>query len=452
MDITRRDLLKFLLALPACRTAPMPQVATPILSEIESKKIKYEGRKALIVNGAPEEYHLENIIRAMKFLRGTGYKESDITILSPSYDTLVQEPIAHWRYLCQEQLGFSLPSIAGPATVRNIEYSLEKLLGNSAVAPEEFFLYITGHGGSEGNSSYAVLQRRVQEHEPDKLADRYLAVLLQKMNFKQAITLFDGCEGQGFAVNLGNERIKSFAKTKFGNEATCAFFAEHFFNAPWRAAADDNRDGLISLNEAIQYTRTILEAGGAPIDLFEAGREYQRILSTVSEKQREWGGTFPISLPNDEIEWMPTAGPPDFLLYDLFKRSVFVDSRQKVKQALADKDARFYFMSPGCPPCQHLKPYLLEILNDIDETKGPVLYVVASGYDEDRQEIIPSDIHKTIAAEVGTITSWPTMVKRIGGKVTEEMKGLPKDMYRYGDLPDKEVYGFGKKKLREMLS
>ena len=460
MILSRREFVTGLSALVGletvgCRTVPKvyPNPVIPLSPKVVLPPPPvYQGRgKALIVNGdAFGLVHIENVVRATKFFLGIGYEPEDITVLSAPYESLAHKEITDLHRTAVAQ-GFQLPPIAGPATSRNVEASLERMLSGPTV--KELFVYITGHGGEEEKkSSHIGLNRRVGETESDKLIDTDLARWLQKARFENGIVIADGCNGEGFARNIGSDKVVAFVKSKYGQTDPCAYFTENFFNAPWRPEADQNKDGLLTLREALIYTHNLLLEGGAPSEFILEGGSYDPSFNVTDQRDTFWPGTFPVFLPKSDVSFAPA--PPDYFLYGgYYKRAVYVDSEKEVRKAIKDKNARFYFMADGCPPCNRLRSYFHEILEETKSMKEPKVYVVPAHFnDADKKFLYSNRWAEEIATALGIEGGWPRFVKRIEGKIVLNEEGIPEEPYTYGNLPDQSVLGISKEKLKSYLT
>lgn len=454
MAITRRSFLigiSSLLALESCRTIhPTPWLQSRImrLPYCPAAKDSTSRGKALIINGDIYDFvHMENVIRATKFLVGIGYQEQDIVVLAPPYEALPKEEVEGLRNTAEYSC-FSLPQIAGPATTRNVEASIEQLV--QAASPE-LFVYVTGHGGSDQGSSYAQLLWRQNRSEHDTLADKHLAKLLSSGKFRQATVLFDGCEGEGFAKNVGSDKVLAIAKNRFGQESACAYFAEHFFNAPWRESANPDDHGDLTLLAAARYAHQKLLDGGVNTALLSNGGQDLSV-KVKQEYSKLPPGTFPVFLPNGLVQEATELEPLWLQLARSFpEQIVIVDNEEAATSALTNPNARFYFLAEGCQPCYRLHPYLREVL--AGQETGLYLYVLVSEINEETKKVKPGELSGRVANALGGIKHWPTLLKRIDGKIVEKMEGFRQDtVYTYGNLPDQSIYSFDKKALQRILS
>ncbi len=455
MGLSRREFVTGLSALLGletigCSTAPTPKPQIVLKAVIPPQPMYQSRGRALIVNGdAFGLVHTENVVRATKFLLGISYTLDEITVLSTPYESLAQRELGSLRATAQEQ-EFELPIIAGPATTRNVEASLERLLSGPTLP--ELFVYITGHGGEEGKSSHIGLNRRVDEKESDKLVDLDLARWLQKGNFVQGIVIADGCDGEGFARNVGSEKVVAFAKSKYGQTDPCAFFTENFFNSPWRTDADQNKNGILTFREAVLYTQNYLLEGEAKAEFTLHGSSYNPSLNPTGRYTSFWPGTFPVFLPGSGIGF--AGDPPDFFMYGgYYKRTVYVDSKKKMKKALQDKNARFYFMADGCPPCERLRPYVNEILEETESLQQPKVYIIPAYFNTNEKKFnYSTKWAEELSTLLGVGRGWPRFVQRIDGKITLNETGIPEQPYTYGNLPDQSVLGISKEKLKSFLT
>ena len=138
--------------------------------------------RAVIINGYDSEFrHLENVVRAERFLLGIGYGSQDISVLSPPYEAFSRTNVEQLRRSAEFGGGFPLPTIQGPATMRNVEVTLESLMGGISVE-QELFVYITGHGGVDEKTkeSIAQLNAPYAKNSYNQLSDRRLKELLTR--------------------------------------------------------------------------------------------------------------------------------------------------------------------------------------------------------------------------------------------------------------------------------
>ena len=104
--------------------------------------------KAIVINGDGSDfYHMRNLLRAQKFLLGSGYGVDDITVLSPPLEAFPNRDAERLLGFARN-VGIDFPSILGPATRNNVMFQLAGVVQRVG-ADEELFVYLTGHGGRQ---------------------------------------------------------------------------------------------------------------------------------------------------------------------------------------------------------------------------------------------------------------------------------------------------------------
>ncbi|MFH1850678.1 MAG: hypothetical protein ABH879_10970 [archaeon] len=450
MALSRRGFVKEIgiLALGALTAYSIP--AGHALGGKKKRFPRRTGRgRALIVNGDSFEFtHMENLLRAEKFLLGIGYGTDDVTTVSAPYEAFPRSNVEMIRGVAEYQ-GVPVPKISGPATSRNIDACLDDIL-EGVSSDQEIFVYITGHGWAKNGSSYAALNRRSSSSEFDKLTDLHLREVLEKGRYGNAVVLFDGCSGEGFSSNIGGGRITAIAKNRFGQESWCGYFAEFFFNAPWDGRggprADLDGDGVVHLAEAARYADRTIRDGGAESDLIIAG-DYNPPLVPVQEAEELRPSTFRLFLPNSPVQ-MSYAPPIDRIL--AMDNVVRVQGEEQAREALSNPDCSFYLHNDGCHWCSVAEPFVEEILERSDAGR-PTQYVLSTEIDRETGTAKPSPETDAIVNHFGLEYAWPQFVRVEGGKMKRHCDGVPVGPLSYGTLPDRTIDVIDRKALRECL-
>ncbi len=445
MDIARRDFLQRIgltaagIGLNACGASRLSQRTEEFHPQYPQRTKR---GKALILNGDQWDfYHMENIVRAERFLLGIGYGSEDITILSAPYEAFPKQKVGYLQNDATEG-GFYLPHIEGLATLRNTEVTLERLVGELAT-DQELFVYITGHGGvdEKKKNSYAQLNEPFARGRYDKLTDQHLSELLQKgKKSYKGVVVFDGCNGEGFAEVVGGENITAITKSAKGQTDSCVYFANEFFHTPFNWGLDDKRN--VTLTDALEYTTKALDKGGAKAHITMRGSYNPILVPEVKPSSM----LFSVFMPNSPVQSFrePTI---DQLARE--GKVFLVQDEAMHSRALAEPNAVFYVQADGCGACENLSSFLAERLEE--KKKTVPVYVFKNDFEEGKVKNAPDTAR--LERELGIqITSVPLLLRWESGKIVSGYDSIPVDIYGYGNLPDRYSYMVSRVKIDRMLA
>jgi len=420
MSLDRREFLALAAAFGAGKVLGSGCAVIPkAVSQARPRIVQERDGKALIINGDIELFkHIENVFRAYKFLRGIGYRQDSIYILSTPYEVFPDFLTTRLQKVAKQQ-GIDLPVILGPGTKRNVETIIGDIFSDN---PREIFVYATGHGGHGNKSSYAVMHKRAGFFQPDILPDIHLKRLLAKgkARFKKGIIVFDGCDGEGFSRNIGDKNITAIAANKFGEDYPCEMYTEQLFNAHLATPFSP------TMWEALAQVKINLRTQGLPVSQIVTGK-YNPVLWATGTNNR--GYTVPVKIPRGRIK--PITG----ILH--YKNVVKVD-QSNISRTLADQDAVFYFHDSSCTDCELMDKFASPLI----ERMPGKLYIISPASPR------IGDVEKKLGVKVSHV---PRLIRTEQGKITNDVNGLPIGFKTYGSLPDNRIEVYDKSQLEAAL-
>ncbi len=184
---------------------------------------------AILINGDTSKLHKENIGRARDSLRGLGFKEEDIYILSTHH----ARPRAESKSLVNAE-----------SSRENVELVM-KHLHLKANEDDTVVIYATGHGSRFLDESFLDLSDSFLSSEEYK-------DLLAGIKANNIVSVMDQCYSGGFTDALCGEskNITYLCNTDSTHTTYCKYFSKEFWRSLSNPERDIDGDGKISVREA----------------------------------------------------------------------------------------------------------------------------------------------------------------------------------------------------------
>ncbi len=219
-----------------------------------------------------------------------------VTVAGLGGDPDYEVRFANWSKDLDHQLKLNgsdahVETLSGPDATRQHLHELLTRLGGRITSDDAFALFLIGHGTFDG-SDY-----KFNVPGPDITAIDLRDWLSQIRATRQLVVNMTSCSGASLAVLAAKHRIIVTA-TKSGNEKNAPIFPRYFVDAFHDPAADTDKDGTISLEEAYRYTQQKVSAYFVTEKL---------IASEHSQINDAGNGTFPLLRPPNQEPAAPAA-------------------------------------------------------------------------------------------------------------------------------------------------
>ncbi len=376
-----------------------------------------EGKRyGVVVNGDWSFFHGLNVFQSYGFFRAVGC--DDVAVLSyplevysnDQRESLYWKADAQQRYVVPEA---TQPTIAGPATKRNLETVLESM---PITANDTLFIHFTGHGQYKDGHS-------VLEFVDGLYSDDDLAALLARVPGRK-ISLFDPCQVRGFQKIARNDDIV-ITRTDTDETDFCRKFTRPYFagaaDAQLAHLADEENKGYVTLRDVFGFAVMRMQQGDIHPDMISPVQDADIRLRQRSKAAIGWTLDDLQQSAHDDYVRSGLAEVPDSVLvtpdnYSSFKVNLWRNPMSMI-----------YFHKDGCGACHMVEQVWPNFAAPVPT------YVV-------RVPKESTDFHKMVI-NTFAVAQFPTLARFRRGTEDARMIGV-RDYsreYSYGVLPDKKV-------------
>ncbi|HVS14863.1 MAG TPA: hypothetical protein VMV46_13120 [Thermoanaerobaculia bacterium] len=195
----------------------------------------------LLVNGDDSELHHGNLRLAAESLARIGYRADRTIVLQPAGTAPAGLAAADGATVL-------------PATLDGWQAAIDHLRAQTRGERPELLVYLTGHGKRKGGQSVLLLDRGVLA--ADRLADD-----LATLDLERLVVIADQCFSGGFADPFADWQgvdLTVVSSTDDSSTTSCPSFVHPFWRAATDPSKDLDRDGRVSVEEAVDAVRALI--------------------------------------------------------------------------------------------------------------------------------------------------------------------------------------------------